>query len=239
MQLPVAEVHVAVLAAGHAAGAAHVVGEVAIGSDPANEMSPEVAVQDAHPIPGPERICGADRYRFLAAAVVEGARDLALLVESQPALLGGAHHRHEAEQARPVLTREPPTARLGPGIFDRAHLAEPHIGRPFGSGQALGSPPPGRFRDAGISGWSRHGRRRRGIFPSSLCAYRYSDLTRADGPFNLESSTFDCRRLSSGASATLRLTRVYEGNPIGSGMGSIQRTRRTSGSHVIFRTESC
>ena len=48
----IAEVHVAVLASGHPAGPAHVVGQVAIGGDSPDEMGPEVAVQDAHPISG-------------------------------------------------------------------------------------------------------------------------------------------------------------------------------------------
>jgi uncharacterized repeat protein (TIGR01451 family) len=55
------------------------------------------------------------------------------------------------------------------------------MSRPFGSGRALGSPPPGWFRGAGISGqprlWTQEGRDRL----SSLCAYRYNDLTPPGG----------------------------------------------------------
>src|SRR5512133_232408 len=108
-------------------------------------MSPEVAVQDAHPVPGPKGVGGAHRYRLLAATVVERSRHLALLVEGEAALLGGAHHLHEAQQASPVLARELHPTRIELGILDRAHLAERHMSRPFGSGLASGSPRPGRL----------------------------------------------------------------------------------------------
>jgi hypothetical protein len=129
-------------------------------------MGAEVAVKDAHPVAWSERVCGADRDRLLTTAVVEGTGNLALLVERQAALLGRPHHRHEAEQARTVLTRQR-FARLERGIRCRAHLAERHFSRPVGSVPASGSPPPGRFRDAGISGCRAYGRRSRGIFPVS------------------------------------------------------------------------
>ena len=90
--------HVAVLAAGDAAAAAHVVGEVAVRGHAADEVGAEVAVQDAHPVAGPEHERRADRDRLLAAAVVEAAGDLALAIERDRALLGGAHHRHVPEQ---------------------------------------------------------------------------------------------------------------------------------------------
>ena len=49
-----------------------------------------------------EREGRADRDRLLAAPVVERAGHLALLVEGEAALLGGAHHRHEPEKARSI-----------------------------------------------------------------------------------------------------------------------------------------
>ena len=98
--------HVAVLAAGDATGAAHVVGEVAVGRHAPDEVRAEVAVQDAHPIARAEHERGADRDRLLATAVVEGARHLALPVEGERALLGGAHHDHVAEQVGAVVARE-------------------------------------------------------------------------------------------------------------------------------------
>ena len=52
-EVAIPEVHVAFLAAGHASRPSHVVGEIAVRGDPAHEMSPQVAVQDAHPVPGP------------------------------------------------------------------------------------------------------------------------------------------------------------------------------------------
>ncbi len=172
----IAEVHVAVLAAGHAAGAAHVVAQVAVRGHPANEMSPEVAVQDAHPVSGPEGVGGADRYGFLAAAVIEGARHLPLFVEGEAAFLGGAHHRHEAQKPRAIVARELLPACAERDIASRAHLAERHMSRPFGSGQALGSPPPGllsRRRDLrGAAPWTQEAR----DLLSSLCAYRYPIL---------------------------------------------------------------
>jgi hypothetical protein len=68
-------------------------------------MSAEVAVQDAHPVARAEHVARPDRYRLLAAAVVERARNLALLVEGQRALFGHAHQQHVAEQPEPILAR--------------------------------------------------------------------------------------------------------------------------------------
>ena len=102
----VAEVHVAVLAAGDATAPAHVVGEVAIGRHAPDEVRAEVAVQDAHAVSGAEHERRADRDRLLAASVVERSRHLPLPVEGESALLGSAHHQHVAEQVGAVVARE-------------------------------------------------------------------------------------------------------------------------------------
>ena len=46
------------------------------------------------------------RDRLLAAAVVKASGDLALAVERDRPLLGGAHHRHVLEQVCPVGLRQ-------------------------------------------------------------------------------------------------------------------------------------
>ena len=105
-----------------AAAAAHVVGEVAVGGHAADEVRAEVAVQDAHPVARAEHVRRADRDRLLAAAVVEAAGDLSLPVERDPALLGGAHHRHVPQQVGAV---GPASASLARRPVRAAH-ARPH-----------------------------------------------------------------------------------------------------------------
>ena len=99
----VAEVHVAVAAAGDAALAAHVLGEDARGLDAADDVGGEVAVQDAEAVLRGHRPRGAGRHGLLAEAVVERAGDLALAVERHRALLDAAHHQHRAQEPDPVL----------------------------------------------------------------------------------------------------------------------------------------
>ena len=123
----IAEVHVPVLATGHAVGAAHEVGEVAVRGHAAHEVRAEVAVQDAQPVLGPQRPRRPDRDRLLAAPVVERAGNLALLVERESTLLGGAHHQHEPPQPRAVLAREGDFARgIQPPADDRARVGSLH-----------------------------------------------------------------------------------------------------------------
>src|SRR3954468_12259862 len=102
----VAEVDVAVAAAGDAALAAHVLGEDAGGLDAADDVGGEVAVQDAEAILGGHRPGGAGRDGLLAEAVVEGAGNLPLAVERHRALLDPAHHQHRAEEPDAVLDRQ-------------------------------------------------------------------------------------------------------------------------------------
>ena len=97
-QAGVAEVDVAVAAAGDAGGAAHVLGEDPRGCDPADEMPAQVAVQDAQPVLGGHGPGGADRHRLLAVAVVERPGHLALPVQRHRALLHGAHEEHVAQE---------------------------------------------------------------------------------------------------------------------------------------------
>ena len=126
-EVRVAEVHVPVAPAGHAAAAAHVVGQVALRLDPADEVRAEVAVQDAHPVLGRERVGRADADRLLPAAVVEGARHLALLVEAQRPLLAEAHGQHVAEQSLAVLCRQ--RARRARWALRRPRHRWPFVGR--------------------------------------------------------------------------------------------------------------
>ena len=127
----VSEVHVAVPAAGDAALAAHVVSQVSVRCHPPNEMSPEIAVQDARPIPGPEGESGADTDRLLASPVVEGAGHLALLVEGQPSLFGEPLHQHVAEEQGSVLARQRIAGTLAPGRTADARGFELHMRSAF------------------------------------------------------------------------------------------------------------
>src|SRR3954451_1810657 len=67
-------------------------------------MGAEVAVEDAGAVARAERERTANRHGFLAAAVVVAARHLALAIQGERPLLGGAHEEHEAQEARPVVT---------------------------------------------------------------------------------------------------------------------------------------
>ena len=190
----VAEVHVAVLAAGDAAGAAHVVGEVAVRGHAPDEVGAEVAVQDAHPVLGPERERRTDRDRLLPAAVVERPGHLALPIEREAPLLGGPHHRHEPEQRRAVRTGEQLAqgfAYVGLRVVTRSLVRDSdvasHFSPPFVSGRPLGSPPglplvaasgslPRRLLDDGL----------RRFRPGALCL----DRLRADGSSQIATTLY-------------------------------------------------
>src|SRR5206468_1384052 len=127
-----------------AAGAPHVVGHVAVGGHASDEMRAQVAMQDAGPIPWAQGECGADRDRLLSAPVVEGAGHLALLVEGECAFLGFAHHRHVAEEVRPILPRQGHVRDIAYALIrDSARVAHLHLLSAFRSGRAVGSPPTG------------------------------------------------------------------------------------------------
>ena len=88
-----------------AAGAAHHLGEHAAGPHAAHEVRAEVAVQDAGAVARAERERRAHRHGLLAASVVEAARHLALAVEGERPLLGGAHEQHVAQKRAAVVAR--------------------------------------------------------------------------------------------------------------------------------------
>ena len=99
----VAEVDVAVAAAGDAGLAAHVLAEDPRGLDAADDVRGEVAVQDAQAVLGAHRPRRAGGDGLLAEPVVEAAGHLALAVQGHRALLDAAHHQHRAQQPDPVL----------------------------------------------------------------------------------------------------------------------------------------
>src|SRR5260370_335241 len=76
---------------GQLVGPPQVVGEVAVRGHAAHEVGPEVAVEDAEPVPRRERERRTDRDRLLPAAVVERPGHLPLLVQRQGPFLGGPH----------------------------------------------------------------------------------------------------------------------------------------------------
>ena len=101
------------------AGAAHHLGQHAAGRHAADEVGAEVAVQDAGAVARAERERRAHRHGLLAAAVVEAAGHLALAVEGERALLGGAHEEHEAQQLAAVV-RASADASWASVLLDRA-----------------------------------------------------------------------------------------------------------------------
>ena len=102
-QVTVAEVDVAVPAAGDAGRAAHVLGEDPVRGDAADQMGGEVPVQDAQPVLGTHRERGPGGDRLLAETVIERAGDLALAIQAHRPFLNAPHQQHRAQQPDPVL----------------------------------------------------------------------------------------------------------------------------------------
>ena len=105
-RLGVAEVDVAVAPPRRAVRAAHVLGEDAPGLDPARDVHADVALQRRADVVRAHRGRDTDRGCLVAAARVERARDLALLVEDVAALLDRAGDQHVAVDAEEVLAVE-------------------------------------------------------------------------------------------------------------------------------------
>ena len=105
-QARVGQVDVPVPAARRPVGAPHVVGEDPPRLDAADDVDAHVAVQRRSDVVRPHRAADADCGRLVSAPRVEGAGDLALLVEDVPALLDAAGDQHAAVHAEQVLAVE-------------------------------------------------------------------------------------------------------------------------------------
>ena len=102
----VAHVDVPVAPLRRAVGAAHVLREDAPGLDAARDVDAHVALQRRADVVRAHRGRDADRRALVAAAGVERAGDLALLVEDVAALLDPARDQHVAVDAEEVLAVE-------------------------------------------------------------------------------------------------------------------------------------
>ena len=102
----VGHVDVAVAAARRAVGAAHVLREDPPRLDAARDVDAHVAVERRADVVRPHRRRDADGGGLVAAARVERAGDLALLVERVAALLDRARDEHVAVRAEQVLAVE-------------------------------------------------------------------------------------------------------------------------------------
>ena len=112
-EVRVGHVDVAVLAAGRAARAAHVLREDPPGLDASRDVHAHVAVERRADVLRPHRGRDADRGRLVTPARVERAGDLALLVEDVAALLDAARDEHVAVDAEEILAVEARLADLG------------------------------------------------------------------------------------------------------------------------------
>ena len=140
----VAEVHVAVLAAGHARRTAHVVGEIPIRRHARGRGGRRGRGGGCRS--GPP--AGARRRRRRRSppgrARRRTTRDLALLVEGERALLRGAHHHHEPKEAGAILPSQGRVSELAYApTRDDARVRRLHIPSAFHSGPATGSPSAG------------------------------------------------------------------------------------------------
>ena len=102
----IADVDVAVAPVGGAVGASHVLREDAPRLDAAGDVDAHVALQRAADVVRAHRAPDSDGRRLVAAARVERAGDLALLVEDVPTLLDPARGQHAAIHAEQVLAVE-------------------------------------------------------------------------------------------------------------------------------------
>ena len=112
-EVRVGHVDVPVLAAGGAAGAAHVLREDPPGLDAARHVHAHVAVERRADVLGPHRRRDAHGGGLVPLARVERAGDLALLVEDVAALLDAARDEHVAVDAEEILAVEARLADLG------------------------------------------------------------------------------------------------------------------------------
>ena len=103
----VGEMDVAILSAGRAVRLAHVVREDPPGLDASDDLDAEVAMEGRTEIVRTHRGRDADRGAFVAAARVEAARDLPLLVEDVASLLEASGQEEIAVDAKEILAREP------------------------------------------------------------------------------------------------------------------------------------
>ena len=103
----VAEVDVAVAAVRRPVVAAHVLREDPPRLDAARDVHAHVALQRAADVVGAHGRADSDGGRLVAAAGVEGARDLPLLVEDVAALLDPARREHVPVEAEQVLAVQP------------------------------------------------------------------------------------------------------------------------------------
>jgi hypothetical protein len=124
-------VHVAVASARRASLAAHVLGEDPPWLDAAGDVDTHVAVERRADVVRPHRGRDADGGALVAAAGVERARDLALLVEDVAALLDPTGDEQVAVDAEQVLAVE---ARLTyfTQRADRLRLTYRHASYPRG-----------------------------------------------------------------------------------------------------------
>ena len=105
-ELRVGHVHVAVTAAGRAVLAAHVLREDPPGLDTARHVDAHVAVERRADVVRAHRGRDTDGGALVAAAGVERARDLPLLVEDVAALLDPARDQQVAVDAEQILAVE-------------------------------------------------------------------------------------------------------------------------------------
>jgi hypothetical protein len=108
--------------AGRSVGAAHVLGEDAPGLDTARDVDAHVTVERRADVVRAHRGGDADRGGLVAAARVERAGDLALLVEGVAALLDRARDEHVAVRAEKILAVETRLADLAERV-DRLGFA--------------------------------------------------------------------------------------------------------------------
>ena len=111
-EVAVAEVHVAVAAAGDPGGPAHHLCKDPARPDAPDQVRAEVAVEHACPVARAKRVGAADRHRLLAVSVVVRTGHLALPVEGERAFLGRAHEQHVPVETGAVIAREEAAAVL-------------------------------------------------------------------------------------------------------------------------------
>src|SRR5205823_14713045 len=115
-------------------GAAHVLCEDPPGLDAARDVDAHVAVERGADVLVVHRGRDADRSRLVAASRVEGAGDLALLVEDVAALLDSARDQHVPVDAEEVLAVETCLLDLLQRAYGLCFTADRHRGRTLASG---------------------------------------------------------------------------------------------------------
>ena len=145
-EVGVGHVHVAVAALRRTVLAAHVLGEDPPRLDSAGDVDAHVAVQGGTDVLGAERGGHSHRGSLVPAPRVEGAGDLALLVEDVAALLDPARDQHVPVDREQILTVETRFADLAQGADRLCFAGNSHATRPRMSEMPYGERPDPRFQ---------------------------------------------------------------------------------------------